>query len=165
MTHSASSGLKNIECGFCRGTGRNPHFRGSCPVCKGKGENQVKGEYMTCGDCRGSGQKRGTTLTCYICGGLGVVPGEEKPKALGNERELIENLKAENKRLQKRLSKAKSPPDLPAGKAGADRSREKDGMESAIGSYCEDCVLGENKECWDIECALAPYSPVAEAVK
>ena len=164
MTHSASSGLKNIECAFCRGSGRNPHFGGTCPVCKGKGENQVKGEYMTCGGCRGSGQKRGTTLTCYICGGLGVVPGtrekkgkelREKPLVKASERELIENLKAENKRLQKRLSKAKSrEKEAPAG-----------GMEGAIALYCEDCVVGENKECWDIECALAPYSPVAEAVK
>lgn len=63
-----------IKCAFCRGTGNNPHFRGTCPVCKGKGENEVAGKYMACGNCRGSGQKRGTTLTCYDCGGLGVVP-------------------------------------------------------------------------------------------
>lgn len=63
-----------IKCTFCRGTGSNPHFRGTCPVCKGRGKNEVAGKYMACGDCRGSGQKGGTTLTCYGCGGLGVIP-------------------------------------------------------------------------------------------
>ena len=63
-----------IKCAFCKGEGKNPHFRGTCPVCKGKGKNQVTGRYMTCGDCHGSGQKRGTTLNCYTCAGLGVVP-------------------------------------------------------------------------------------------
>ena len=82
----------------------------------------------------------------------------EKPEARGNEQEAIDKLKEENERLRKGLSKAKSPPEV-------DRGREKGGMESAIGSYCEDCALGENKECWDIECALAPFSPVGEAIK
>ena len=63
-----------IKCAFCKGEGKNPHFRGTCPVCKGKGKNQVTGRYMTCGDCHGSGQKRGTALTCYSCAGLGVIP-------------------------------------------------------------------------------------------
>lgn len=63
-----------IKCTFCKGEGKNPHFRGTCPVCKGRGKNQVTGKYMTCGDCSGSGQKKGTTLTCYSCAGLGVIP-------------------------------------------------------------------------------------------
>jgi len=66
--------MKEVKCAFCKGTGDHPHFRGTCPVCKGKGENQVTGKYMACGDCRSSGQKRGTTLTCYTCAGLGVIP-------------------------------------------------------------------------------------------
>ena len=63
-----------IKCVFCQGTGENPHFKSTCPVCKGKGKNQVAGQRMVCDDCRGSGQKKGTTLTCYTCVGLGVVP-------------------------------------------------------------------------------------------
>lgn len=171
--------VTTITCVFCKGIGENPHFTGTCPVCKGKGENQIRGKFMTCGDCRGLGQKRGTTLTCFTCGGLGIVPDtreivakareeirrareemekergefQEKPKARGDDvaMEEVKKLKAENERLQKRLSKA-------------DRGRKKDGVGSAIGSYCEDCVLGENKECWDIECALAPFSPVAKTI-
>ena len=67
-----------IKCAFCKGTGHRPHFRATCPVCKGAGENRITAEYMVCGDCRGSGQKRGTTLTCYTCTGLGVVPDIRK---------------------------------------------------------------------------------------
>lgn len=63
-----------IKCAFCKETGENPYFKGTCPVCKGKGKNQVTGKYMACGDCHGSGQKRGTSLTCYTCAGLGVIP-------------------------------------------------------------------------------------------
>lgn len=63
-----------IKCVFCRGTGNNPHFKGTCPVCKGRRKNEAVGKYMTCSSCRGSGQKKGTTLSCYDCGGLGVVP-------------------------------------------------------------------------------------------
>ena len=65
---------QTIKCAFCQGSGNNPHFTGTCPVCKGIGKNKVVGKYMTCGTCRGLGQKRGTTLTCYDCGGIGVIP-------------------------------------------------------------------------------------------
>lgn len=65
---------KTVICVFCQGTGKNPHFTGTCPVCKGKGKNTVVGPFAACKDCRGSGQKRGTTLTCFTCSGLGVVP-------------------------------------------------------------------------------------------
>lgn len=172
--------VTTITCAFCQGTGNNPHFTGTCPVCKGKGENQIRGKFMTCRDCHGSGQKRGTTLTCYTCGGLGVIPDtreivakareeirkareemekereefRETPSMKGNEQEKMEKLKAENERLRKDLAKAKR-----------DDTVRVEAPESAIASYCEDCALGENRECWDIECALAPFSPVAEAVK
>jgi DnaJ-class molecular chaperone len=63
-----------IKCAFCNGTGENPYFRHPCPVCKGKGENQIMGKCKVCGDCHGSGHKGGTTLTCYTCTGLGVLP-------------------------------------------------------------------------------------------
>jgi len=63
-----------VKCTFCHGTGNNPHYSGTCPVCKGRGKNEVVGKYMACSSCHGSGQKGGTTLTCYDCRGLGVVP-------------------------------------------------------------------------------------------
>ena len=64
----------NIKCAFCKGSGIHPHYRATCPVCKGPGNNQITGKYMACADCHASGQKRGTILTCYTCRGLGVVP-------------------------------------------------------------------------------------------
>lgn len=89
-----------IKCVFCKGTGENPYFKGTCPVCKGKGKNQITGKYMACGDCRSSGQKRGTTLTCYTCAGLGVIPDtrEELKQArqeIGKVREEMEQEKQE----------------------------------------------------------------------
>ena len=63
-----------IVCAFCQGTGKNPHFTGTCPVCKGQGRNAVVGPFMSCKNCYRTGQKRGTTLTCWTCGGLGIVP-------------------------------------------------------------------------------------------
>ncbi|HVB60566.1 MAG TPA: hypothetical protein VNE61_05155 [Ktedonobacteraceae bacterium] len=63
-----------IKCAFCKGTGHHPHFKGTCPVCKGARENDITGEFLVCGDCHGSGRKGGTTLTCYTCAGKGVVP-------------------------------------------------------------------------------------------
>jgi len=70
--------IKRIICAFCRGSGRHPfYFRPPCPVCKGKGENEVVGEVQTCKHCKGNGRKSTTTLTCYYCGGLGVVAGKD----------------------------------------------------------------------------------------
>ena len=63
-----------VRCAFCKGTGSNPYYKSTCPVCKGKKNNEVVEKYMTCRDCRGTGHKGGTTLTCYSCSGLGVVP-------------------------------------------------------------------------------------------
>jgi RecJ-like exonuclease len=88
-----------IKCVFCEGTGESPYFRHACPVCKGKGNNQITGRYMTCVDCHGSGHKSGTTLTCYDCNGLGVIPDirEELRKAqqeIGKARQMMEEEKA-----------------------------------------------------------------------
>lgn len=74
-----------IKCVFCGGSGRHPYYlKPSCPVCKGKGENEVAGEVQRCRYCKGSGRKSTTTLTCYYCGGLGVAysyrPSEETLK-------------------------------------------------------------------------------------
>jgi len=65
-----------IKCAFCGGGGRHPYyFKSLCPVCKGKGENTLNGEFQRCKYCKGSGRKSTTTLTCFYCGGLGVVAG------------------------------------------------------------------------------------------
>ena len=74
-----------IKCVFCKGTGKNPYFKGTCPVCKGKGKNEMTGKYVTCSSCRGSGQKKGTTLTCYDCAGLGVVPDTRETFRIARE--------------------------------------------------------------------------------
>lgn len=90
-----------IKCVFCKGEGKNPHFRGTCPVCKGRGKNQVIGKYMACGDCRSSGQKRGTTLTCYSCAGFGVIPDtrEELRQARQEIRKIHEEMEEERAQL------------------------------------------------------------------
>lgn len=161
---------QTIKCAFCKGIGKHPHFGSTCPVCKGKGKNTVVGPFMTCCDCCGSGQKRGTTLTCYTCGGLGVLPDTREivakaRKEIEEAREEIEKekeefrekpLKVETKRLRKRPSETKEETRL----SNAGR-KKREAVENAIASYCNDCALGEGRECWDIECALAPYSPVA----
>jgi DnaJ-class molecular chaperone len=82
-----------IRCAFCRGTGHHPHYKATCPVCKGTGENRIVGEYMACADCHGSGRKSGTTLTCYTCSGLGVVPDIRKD--LQKAREEIRRIQEE----------------------------------------------------------------------
>ena len=98
---------QTIKCAFCKGTGKNPHFEGTCPTCKGKKENQVIGKYMACGDCRGSGQKRGTTLTCYTCAGLGVIPDtrEELRQARQEIRKIHEDMEEERAQLREKQPK------------------------------------------------------------
>ncbi len=90
-----------IKCAFCNGTGNNPHYRHTCPVCKGEGKNQVTGKYIACGDCRRSGQKRGTTLTCYTCAGLGVIPDVQKE--LKDARQEIRNVREKMEEERARL--------------------------------------------------------------
>lgn len=84
-----------IKCAFCQGTGHHPHYKATCPVCKGAGNNRVSmaSEYMTCADCHGSGRKGGTTLTCYTCIGLGIVPDIRKD--LQEAREEIRKVRVE----------------------------------------------------------------------
>lgn len=94
---------KIIICAFCQGTGKHPHFTGSCPVCKGRGKNQAISKFMTCPDCHGTGQKGGTTLTCFSCGGLGVVPDtrEEFKQAREEIRKAQEEIEIERPARQR----------------------------------------------------------------
>ena len=89
-----------IKCAFCKGTGDNPHYKGTCPACKGKGSHQIIGKSMACRDCHGSGRKGGTTLTCYTCTGTGVVPDvreelKQARNAIGKAWAMIEQERAQ----------------------------------------------------------------------
>lgn len=92
-------GKEIIKCAFCGGHGTNPFYRGTCPVCKGRGKNEVITPYISCRDCRGSGKKSGTTLTCYDCGGVGVV---------ADTREDIKKARSEIREIQKEMEEEKS---------------------------------------------------------
>ena len=105
---------QTIKCVFCKGGGVNPHFKGTCPVCKGKGENQVMGKYTVCGDCRGSGQKRGTALTCYACAGLGVVP--DMREELRQARQEIKKVRGEMEEERTELTGRQPKVDRKAGR-------------------------------------------------
>ena len=138
---------QTIKCVFCKGTGKNPYFKGTCPVCKGKGKNQVTGKYMTCGDCRGLGQKRGTTLTCYTCAGLGVIP--DTREELRQARQEIRKVQVEMEEERTELTGRQPKVDRKTGR----RKRQSRGFmnedmeedleitqESESGRFCQACA-------------------------
>lgn len=156
-----------IKCAFCKGKGKNPHFRGTCPVCKGRGKNQVSGKYMTCGDCRGSGQKRGTTLTCYDCGGLGVVPDtretfirareeikEAREEIAREAEELTEKPKNKKHKLFDMFSKRKEKGDT--------WREEKDEEESGAKTHFCQCCASEVDESIQIKVCRACFGKMKE---
>jgi len=129
---------RTIKCAFCKGTGENLHFKGTCPVCKGKGKNQITGKYMACSDCHGSGQKRGTTLTCYTCAGLGVIPDtrEELRRARQEIRKVREEMEKEKDELRGKQ---------PSGEIGCKASHRKQQSEELIEEaesdrFCQSCA-------------------------
>jgi len=69
-----------LKCGYCKGTGADPHFGtrqrpSSCAVCKGKKENFVPDPSTECPVCRGNGNDpRYKTLPDSFCQGKGFVP-------------------------------------------------------------------------------------------
>jgi DnaJ-class molecular chaperone len=90
-----------INCAFCLGTGKHPHFmKEICPVCKGVGSHRVKGKYMPCGECHQTGQKSGTVLTCYMCGGLGEIP---------DTRDIMKQARQEIRKGRRMLEEEKHP--------------------------------------------------------
>ncbi|MDP1760106.1 MAG: hypothetical protein Q8L01_01455 [Candidatus Woesebacteria bacterium] len=129
---------QTIKCAFCKGTGENLYFKGTCPVCKGKGKNQITGKYMACGDCRSSGQKRGTTLTCYTCAGLGVIP--DTREELRRARQEIRKVQGEME--EERLELAGRQPKVDR-KASVDEDTE-EGWQTAQDSehtrFCQSCA-------------------------
>lgn len=133
---------QTIVCSFCKGTGENLHFKGTCPVCKGKGKNQITGKYMACGDCRSSGQKRGTTLTCYTCAGLGVIPDtREELKAARQEiRKVQGEMEEERAELAGRQPKVDRKPACR--QAGRDRRKQlvPEFVDEDSSSFCQSCA-------------------------
>lgn len=147
-----------IKCVFCQGTGNNPHFRGTCPVCKGRGKNELIGKYMTCDSCHGSGQKGGTTLTCYDCGGLGVVPDtretfrrareeirEAQEEMAREKEELTEKPKSKKPKLANIISKLKRKNEKDNEKAHFCQCCAREINESIQIKVCDDC-FGKMKE-------------------
>ena len=130
---------RTIKCAFCHGTGENPHFRGTCPVCKGKRKNQVTGRYMACGDCRGSGQKGGTTLTCYTCAGLGIIPDTrpELRQARQEIRKIQAEMAAERTQLSGRQPQVGRIPGLADEDAEADPAMT---AKSQAIRFCQSCA-------------------------
>lgn len=129
---------KTIVCAFCQGTGNNPHFSGTCPVCKGKGENIITGPFMACSDCHGTGQKRGTSLTCYSCGGLGVAP--DTSKIFKKAKKEIEKARKEMDKERRELTE-KSQPASPAGRSAPphEEKNEKRSKNPGEKLFCQCC--------------------------
>jgi len=71
-----------VPCGYCRGSGADA-CGGTCGVCRGEGDVDVKPPVVTCLKCRGSGRENGT-LTCLACRGVGVVSVRDGATACTN---------------------------------------------------------------------------------
>ena len=75
-----------LTCAFCRGRGRDPFMLlsplSNCPVCHGRGTNQVVEPYETCSACDGTGLYFGSKMYCWHCKGKGVVPIRIKKEVL-----------------------------------------------------------------------------------
>lgn len=126
---------QTIKCAFCKGTGNHPYFAGTCPVCKGKGENLVSGKYLTCRDCRGSGRKSGTALTCYTCGGLGVLPDTQEIVAQARQeiKKAREEMAQEKEEFREKPLKNKRPKSL--------KSQDKeDPIQDGESCFCQSCA-------------------------
>ena len=126
---------RDINCAFCKGTGKNPHFEGTCPVCKGKGENQITGKYMACDDCRGSGQKRGTTLTCYTCAGLGVIP---------DPREELRQARQEIRKIQGEMGEERTQLTEKQPKASRKANHRQQQVETRFCQSCAKSIKGDD---------------------
>ena len=74
-----------VQCAFCRGSGKDP-FRilsplSTCGVCGGKGKVIVEVPYVPCAFCGGRGIHPRSRLTCTACMGKGVIHVEEPTQA------------------------------------------------------------------------------------
>jgi DnaJ-class molecular chaperone len=84
--------MKEIECAFCKGKGKDPFELLSklaiCQVCSGTGKVEVKEPAIKCAFCKGTGvYPHDGRVTCTVCNGKGMVTviGEtdECPKCKG----------------------------------------------------------------------------------
>lgn len=98
---------QTIKCAFCGGRGTNPFYRGTCPVCKGRGKKEVIAPFVVCSECKGNGKKSGTSLTCFECRGIGVVADirEDIEKARSEIREVQREMTQETRELYGKVSK------------------------------------------------------------
>lgn len=83
---------KEIECAFCKGTGKDPFNLlselATCQVCGGRGKVEVIEPAIKCAFCKGTGvYPQGARVTCTVCNGKGMVtvegPTDECPKCKG----------------------------------------------------------------------------------
>lgn len=100
---------QTIKCAFCAGRGTNPFYRGTCPVCKGRGKKEVIAPFVVCNECKGNGKKSGTSLTCFECRGIGVVADirEDIEKARSEIREVQREMTQETRELYGKVNPAK----------------------------------------------------------
>jgi Zn finger protein HypA/HybF involved in hydrogenase expression len=75
---SSSIHLEEVQCRFCGGSGAdNPLFGRFCPICDGKGENNIKlsnkEELAECPSCNGTGEDNPLFgRFCPVCEGIGL---------------------------------------------------------------------------------------------
>lgn len=132
---------KTIQCAFCRGTGSHPDFNATCPVCKGKGKNSIRGVYITCQDCNGSGRKLGTTLTCYSCGGIGQVA--DRRAIVAQAAREIRQARAE---MEKERAELRGRTEAPARRGKASKQES----NSPSGYFCQNCGEEKHQEAFKI---------------
>lgn len=145
---------QTFKCAFCKGTGDNPYYHATCPVCKGGGKNQIVGPYMKCDECKGSGRKSGTTLTCFSCGGLGMTP--DTREFLKQARKEMTEIKNEMEKEREELYGKVNPVAWVQEKHGTsqktktEKRKKEENLEEREDSkgtyYCQSCGKKGHKE-------------------
>jgi len=78
---AADSGIAELTCSFCGGTGTDPFgimsWTSVCCVCGGRGVVYMTRPFTRCAHCGGTGAVK--TLTCTSCMGKGYVPLPKGP--------------------------------------------------------------------------------------
>ena len=68
---------REVICGFCRGTGKDPFDLLSecsvCQVCHGRRKFRMAEPVIKCAFCGGRGVYPGRRITCTVCNGKGMV--------------------------------------------------------------------------------------------
>lgn len=84
---SNHSGLVEVTCSFCGGTGVDPFGQlselSTCGVCAGRQKVLVPPQHTACPHCRGTGAIK--TFSCTACDGKGWVPAFSGPTTVCRE--------------------------------------------------------------------------------